>query len=212
MEFFYPALSKIKDSIAQLKLPIIIPTIALFFALIDTFIKPVSLTTLGLVALATLPWLVQFIRTMELPGGFKFEFRDLERVTKRAAEAGLLKAPDTSDTAIRPPHEFEFVDDPNLALAGIRIEIERRLRRMANISGFDAHHRSLSQILSNLENSEILRIQEIGALKDILPTLNRAVHAASDLDMRMAHWAITVGPQILAALDDKLRTLENHEK
>ena len=79
-------------------------------------------------------WLIKFMKTLELPG-IKVEFRDqLERVTERAKDAGLLSEP-VSKTEQRPTYEVVYNTDPTLALAGLRIELERLLSELAVVAG-----------------------------------------------------------------------------
>src|SRR5688572_10173760 len=48
--------------------------------------------TATLLLVAIDPWLQPLFKSLELPGGVKVEFQDLERVTARADAAGLLAA------------------------------------------------------------------------------------------------------------------------
>ncbi|MBB5208032.1 hypothetical protein [Chiayiivirga flava] len=86
--------------------------------------------TLGLLAVAIIPWLAPLIKTLELPGGWKVELQEMYQVSSRAQDAGLISSESGSPA---PEHSFQLVADrdPNLALAGLRIEIERRLLRLA---------------------------------------------------------------------------------
>ena len=76
---------------------------------------------------------------MEFPGGFKVDLLDLQEITSRADSVDLL--PDKQEDG-REPFLFELVasQDPNLALAGLRIEIERRLTLLARASGTQVAH------------------------------------------------------------------------
>jgi hypothetical protein len=90
--------------------------------------------TLSLVALAILPWLGLLFRSVELRGGFKVEFQDrLDRARERADKAGLLAEPGAEGQQ----YTFQLVadQDPNRALAGLRIELERQLKALAEAVG-----------------------------------------------------------------------------
>lgn len=86
-----------------------------------------------LLVCAIVPWLFPILRSVELPGGLKFEFRDLQKAEDGARKAGLI----STSEEVRPNYSFlAIVDsDPGLALAGLRIEIEKRLRFMAESNG-----------------------------------------------------------------------------
>ena len=156
--------------------------------------------TLVLLMLAVVPWLAPIFKSLELPGGWKFEFQDLQRASDRAEAAGLLAsqpvAPAATFTLERIANE-----DPNLALAGLRIEIEKRLVALAERRGIETRSRGVGQLLRLLSESGALGQQERAALADLTGLLNSAVHGAK-LDQRSANWAIEVGPRLLRALDE----------
>lgn len=168
---------------------------AIALAFLDTFIVSISLTALGLLAIAALPWVLHLFRSIELPGGLKFEMNDLTR-----AGADLLEAsPSTTQAKVDEPAYMQVVDkDPNLALAGLRIEIEKQLRRMAN--GYDINRSvPIPILLRELLKAGAISGQQYGALNDLLPMLNAAVHGA-DVPQDSYPWAMQQGPLIVNAL------------
>ena len=182
---------------------------AVVLAFVDTFIHPISLTALGLLALAGLPWLIPFFRSsdfplksMKIPGGVEFEFNHLEQISEQAAKVGLLRPAGNK-------YSFQtiFDQDPNLAMAGLRIELERRLRELGRIAGIPASRTAILHLVHALEGNGTLDRREVSVIADLLPTLNQAVHA-HDLDTRAFAWAMDVGPQLLAGLDAKFRGIK----
>ena len=172
---------------------------AIVLAFTDTFIHPVSLTALGLLVFAGLPWLIPLarfsswpIKSMKLPGGVEFEFSELKQIGEEAASAGLLKP--AEDT-----YSFQTIydQDPNLAVAGLRIELEKRLREIGKIAGIDVNRTGIGQLVRALDRNGALDRSEVSVIADLMPTLNKAVHA-DDLDARAFDWAMDVGPQLLA--------------
>jgi len=159
--------------------------------------------TLVLLAIALIPWLAPLFKSLELPGGLKVEFRDLERAGQKAETVGLLEpeAPSVDGT----PHAFEMAvdEDPNLALAGLRIEIEKRLKRLAESRGVPVRRGGVGSLLRSLERAEVLKAEERSVLKDMIGTLNEAVHGA-EVDSRAAEWALEIGPRLLASLDARV--------
>ena len=83
--------------------------------------------SLGLVFIAILPWLSELFESLELPGGYKFNFRDLPGA---ASAIPPPTNPPPSGTA-EPSYLAISNLDPNLGLVGLRIEIERRLQALA---------------------------------------------------------------------------------
>jgi hypothetical protein len=122
--------------------------------------------------------------------------------SRQAASAGLLQPAE---------HRYSFQaildQDPNLAVAGLRIELERRLRELGEMAGVDASRAAIGRLVRALEEKGALDRREISVIADLVPTLNKAVHA-DDLDWRAFDWAMDVGPQLLAGLDAKIRNIK----
>ena len=163
----------------------------------------IDAVTLGLVVIAVIPWLAPLFRSLELPGGWKVEFRELREVTERADQAGLV----AREAAPPPAEEFSFQTvastDPNLALAGLRIEIEKRLTQLAASRGISVERRGINQLLRDLNGRELINAAERSVLSDLTSLLNSAVHGAT-VEMPALDWAMDVGPRILHALDNRI--------
>lgn len=71
------------------------------------------------------------------------------------------------------------LDDPNLALAGWRIELEQELRRLAEENDMPAENRSAGQLLGMLMRREIVDPRAAPGLQELLKLANRGVHGAS---------------------------------
>jgi hypothetical protein len=155
----------------------------------------VDAVTLGLVIVAILPWLSAVVESAEFPGGWKIKFRDLEtaarKVTKEAPVAIGLQAPPAADTTWSP--------DPNLALVQLRVEIEKRLRALAEQHGLQSR-RPLSQLVIMLRNGGFLDRDVGSGLQELIAAGNQAAHGARVEDMA-ASWAAEQGPRVLASLD-----------
>lgn len=163
----------------------------------------IDATTLVLFAAAAIPWLLPLFKSVELPGGLKLEFQELQAAEQRAEEAGLLDEP--PDPA--PIHEYSFQivadEDPNLTLAGLRIEIERRLGYLAESADKGSAKMSINRLLRLLGDRQILTPQQRSVLSDMVGLLNSAAHGAS-ADRQSAEWALKVGPRLLATLDKRI--------
>ncbi len=161
-----------------------------------------------LVVIAFIPWIREIIQSIELPGGVKVSLRDWEKVVKEAESVGLIETGGllgkTVTNAKVPKYSFQLVanEDPKLALAGLRIEIEKRLNDIAEKHQLNIPMRGIRQILVVLANNKLLSIEERSVLDDLIGLLNSAVHA-KDVDVNAALWALDVGPRILRSLDKK---------
>lgn len=156
--------------------------------------------TLGLLIIAMIPWLTPILKSVELPGGFKVELRD---IGERAKNAGMLST-SSSDSK---QHDFSFQlvaeNDPNLALAGLRIEIEKRLIQLAEANSIKASNKGLGYLLRELAHHSLLSIEERSILADLTSQLNSAVHGAI-VTKDASDWALNVGPKLLEALDERI--------
>lgn len=187
-------------------LQIIITLCALLIAAIHSIWPNLKIDaiTLALIVIAILPWLAPILKSLELPGGWKIEFKDLKNTEEKAEKVGLLAS--RSAIEITPQYSFLLVaeDDPKLALAGLRIEIEERLNKIAKANKLISHRKSVGQLLRGLSEKELLTHEERSVLSDLVGLLNRAVHGG-EVDPRAAQWAIDVGPRILKGLDERLK-------
>ena len=159
--------------------------------------------TLTLFIVAVVPWLAPLFKTIEFPGGWKIEFQDFERAKEKAKDAGLL----TPEVGRGGGAEFAFQvvssEDPNLALAGLRIEIEKRLNAIAESHDILVRNAGVGRLISILDQNQILDKRESSTLRDIIGLLNSAVHGA-DVDNKAFEWAMEIGPNLLFVLDEKI--------
>jgi hypothetical protein len=158
--------------------------------------------TATLLLVVLLPWLQPLFKSLELPGGVKVEFQELESVARRAEAAGLLAAPSSPEQA--PKYSFLQVatTDPNLALAGLRIELERRLEHLARSRGANDAPSGIGNLLRYLNLRQLIGGAERAVLSDLVALLNAAVHGAT-VDSQAAEWALEIGPRILQALEER---------
>jgi hypothetical protein len=186
----------------NLTLAKIVSLISLLLILLHLLFPKITLDTPTIILLlvAGFPWLAKILKSIELPGGLKIEFLELEKVRHEADKAGLLATP----RSIREEPAYLSIaqDDPNLALAGLRIEIEKRLKEVAKSRGLDADRQSIGYLLRRLPEGTLSQ-QEYSVLSDLIGLLNRAVHGA-DVDPSAAQWAMEVGPRLLAGLDERI--------
>ncbi|MCW6541001.1 hypothetical protein ND440_02360 [Yersinia ruckeri] len=154
--------------------------------------------TLGLIVVALLPWLAPLVKSVELPGGLKVELQEIKEATERVKNAGLLE---TSASSEKMEHTFLQVaqQDPNLALAGFRIEIERRLVDLCERNGLSTRNRGLSSLLRGLSEKNILTVEQNSAIENLASLLNSATHGAQ-VDPAAAKWALNIAPDLLDSL------------
>ena len=162
---------------------------------------PIDSTDLILIIIIILPWLSDLIKGAEFPGGWKIELQDVksagDKVTSQSNATDFKIETSTSTlSTIRNR-------DPNIAFVGLRIEIESRLRLLADRFQI-TDDLPLKYLFSELRNKRILNDPTISGLKELITRGNQAAHGAR-VDDETAFWAFEYGPRILAVLDSKLR-------
>jgi hypothetical protein len=185
-----------------------ITSLALIVALAHLILPAIHIDaiTVSLLVVAVLPWLGSLFKSIELPGGLKVQYQDLEKIEERARDAGLLSK---EPTKTKEDYSFQSIAsaDPNLALAGLRIELEKRLIKLAESRALKPDRKSLNSLLSELNQHQMINGAERALISDLTALLNSAVHGA-DVDSDAAGWALNIGPQILKALDERAASTE----
>ena len=162
----------------------------------------IDAVTFGLMVVAILPWLSELIESAKFPGGWEVKFRDV----KEAGAKVTTSSPPPALAAPQPEQPSFIVvaeHDPNLALVGLRIEIEKRIREFARLHHLD-ERRPLSQLLRECTHRELLPRDTVAGLQELVIAGNEAAHGAR-VQEGVAEWAVEVGPRILASLDEHLK-------
>jgi len=175
-------------------------TLGAILAIILHALKPdlrIDGVTLGLLIVALLPWLSAIIESAEFPGGWKIKFRDVQAAGQKVSR--ITATPHANRVALQPSSSLLSEGDPNLALVSLRIEIERRLRALAERHEI-SNWRSLSQLVRMLRERGVVDDQASSGLDELIRAGNNAAHGAR-VERSAAAWAIDHGPEVLAALD-----------
>ena len=166
-----------------------------------------------LLILIFLPWILPYLKGLELPGGIKIELRDIkdavEKFTNKEIKlSGKIKAKsslggklekESTDTISILHRVAEY--EPNLALVGFRIEIEKKIRKLAENNGMRID-RPLMRIISELLQNEILPPSKASGLVELVDFGNHAAHGAK-VSNDAVQWVLDYGPEILNTLDNK---------
>ncbi len=157
-------------------------------------------TTSLLLGLIAVIWLLPYVKALELPWGAKLEFQDLQKVEQKAEQVGLL----VEGPAHQAPRRLGFQEiaseDPNLAMAAMRIELEKRLTQLAMARGLARPSGGVHRLLNELNKAHVLTQAQSSVIADLVGTLNPAVHGA-EVDNRAVAWVADVGPRLLESLD-----------
>lgn len=179
---------------------------ALLLALVHVIWPALSIDwiTVALLVLALVPWLGPVFKSFELPGGFKVEFQQLKDAAERADAAGLLATGHEDGET----YSFQMVAlrDPNLALAGLRIEIEKRLIQLAESNGIGTRMQGMGRLMQELHKVDVLTNEQVIVMGDMLALLNEAVHGGR-VDPRASEWALEIGPLLIESLEARLKAV-----
>ncbi len=158
--------------------------------------------TLGLMVIAVLPWLSPLIKSAEFPGGWKIEFQEVkaagDKITAKALPSAKAGYEGYAPTVVVSPA------DPNLALVGVRIEIEKRLRNLAQPNDIPVDQ-SAFRLARALHERGVLNDDEFGGLRQLIDAGNRAAHGAV-VSPNVGAWVQDFAPEVLAALDAKAKS------
>jgi hypothetical protein len=101
-----------------------------------------------------------------------------------------------------PTAETLMVQDPVLALAKLRIDLERELRRIAfEYDVFiEPRRMSIGSMLKALAERDILDRNVVAAIRDVLPACNLAIHGG-DVTPQLASGVINIGEELLRILE-----------
>lgn len=168
--------------------------------------------SLILIVMASLPWLMPYIKTLEINGLGKLETNTIatkeqkNEIQKTMEEVESINEIDD----IENNNEYVFYNlrntDSKLALAGMRIEIERLLRNIAELNSIDISRQfSLTKLTQELNKHGVISDTELKAVKDISQILNRAVHSElSSDDLENLDWIFDYGMVLIYTLESKL--------
>ena len=172
----------------------------------------IDTTTVALIVILIFPWLLPYIKTLKLPGGIEITPREiarLEYITRRSAIGTIqvaMRAPTLRGPPLPPPQPTRsmlFKADPNLALASLRLDIERKLREIARSRELDVERLPLRQVLNTIRLTEIIGPSEFESLSMIIKVCNKAVHA-EEVDPKLALRVLGMGDLALQYLDSKI--------
>ena len=158
---------------------------------------------IGLFLVALIPWLTSIVESFKLPGGWEVKLRDVREAGRMVTNAAPIAKGDET-------RSFLAVDeqDPNLALVGLRIEIEKRVRKLAETADIPASQ-PLSVLLRQLQQNEVLNRSVFSGLQEIVMAGNQAAHGAR-VEPGLSDWAFSNGNAVLSALDSILRDRNSH--
>ena len=173
----------------------------------------IDATSIALLVLVFFPWLIPVLKSVELPGGVKIELKDTKAATEKISqetvnEPTVISTEENSEMRVRQYDSESTVEalrnvashDPNLALVGFRIEIEKRIHKLAEASGISTKEVSLPRLIGELEGKKIIQPLVASGLMELIQLGNRAAHG-TEVTSDAAYWVLDSGPSILQNLE-----------
>ena len=197
--------------------------LAILMIFFDWFRSRVDVTIISLFVIAFLPWLVRYVKSFE-GFGIKTELvADEKKEEIEKAMDKLSSTPSQEENIVdkkividktKPigseenPLLIESVDaiaktiNPIEKMVLIRYEIEKELKILCRINNLHSSQRTIRQMIRDLRENKILDNVVSNLLLDILPILNKAVHADIDTtDFTDLEWIIEKGTALVMHLE-----------
>jgi len=172
--------------------------------------------TVTFLVLLLIVWVLPWIKSFKIPGGTEIQMREVEKAQESLAKVDLPRRPqpptNLTITAIdgveldKSSLRDQLLDqDPNLALASLRIEIEKRLRELAAKRGiFVQKIAGVMQVTQILRQRGALDPKLDSSLLEIIALCNRAVHGAM-VETEVARRTVALGEDLLSVLDNLIQ-------
>ena len=97
----------------------------------------IDIVTISLLLVAAIPWFTNYIESASFPGGLKVKLKDIKDDGEKVTSNGKLNNKDVKKSGLPlklPTYSYLKMSDkdPNLALVGLGIEVEKRLRELGD--------------------------------------------------------------------------------
>lgn len=182
--------------------------ILLYFHLFVRKIEP-DAVSIFLFFLLIFPWILSLIKSIELPGGVVINLNEVMSATNKLTQAPvLLNDPHRKQvstkinitTSTSSPELKIFTEyDPNLALVGIRIELEKRIRKIGK--KYDINDNvPLIKLVKLLFDKKVFPYEVMNGLIELIGLGNKAAHGVK-VSKDAADWVISKSEEIIALLD-----------
>lgn len=164
-------------------------------------------TSIVLLLLALAPWFIQYIKTLEINGVGKVELVNTTKkkeIEQKVDNAGINELLPNEKSNIRYTFYNLRYNDPKLALAGLRIEIENSLRKIAVQNDIDDNYKGIGKMTETLSQHQLIDNDERSLISDITGILNKAVHSQiQEYNDDSIDWVFDMGLKILNFLEQK---------
>jgi len=177
----------------------------------------IDTNTIILLLIILLLWLFPYIESINFPGGggIKLLQREVNRLEEQKEVENLLKPPTAPEI---PPQEKVITgivsedplvftaEDPNLVLAALRIDMEKKIRELASVSKIPDAGRTVYSLINSLVNKRRLPHSEARYIEGILQVCNKAVHGIA-VDAFSAARVVRLGKDVIKWLNSLIEII-----
>lgn len=193
---------------SKVALSIIITALFVTLAILHVVFPKASIdsTFIILIIFAFMPWLIPYIKALEISGIGKVELIDREtqvKMQEKIQNLNLEAVEADNLTAQRIDGSLDDIvqGDPKLALVSLRIELEKTLRAIAEKNNVQFYRCGLGKLASILFNDKLINSDEYALLRDLIPPLNSAAHGDIDkYSFDSIIWTLEVGVGLLNSM------------
>jgi hypothetical protein len=170
-----------------------------------------DLITVLLLFAAVIPWIESLFKSVKIPGGLSFEFRDLERIGREARKIGLISSATNRNGELESMRKNESIsshsnhsfvpDDSKTIIYDFRNEIESSIKRIAVRHAINSNDLSTNHLIYELKKKNILDASSAVLIQEILDLLIRSRY--NDDEDETITWIESHGVSLLDNLDKK---------
>ena len=171
---------------------------------IYTFFKNIKIdtTTIVLVLMIFLPWIVKYLKSLELNGIGKIELISEEERQRLNEKVNKIE---NNNNSIEIEEKYLNFDDMKLSLAALRIDIEEKLQKIAQKNQLNANRYGIMKLSSLLYDHRCINNSEYMIIIEIIGILYKAVHSRLyDYDLNSYNSIIKIASKLISSLDDKI--------
>ena len=203
-----------KDTVFKIIFSTTFLLLAILMVFIDWFKNRIDFTIISLIMIAYLPWVVKYVKRLEA-FGVKADLiteekkeeinKNIEKIYPNITNINISNSnqnnvvDNTKLITFESINSINEVNDTIQKLVLLRYQIENILKKLCKKEKIDSF-RNIRDMSKKLYDKKILKKYEVNLINDLLPVLNKAVHA--DLNqLYEVDWVISNGIALLAQLE-----------
>ena len=172
--------------------------------IIYTFFKNIKIDniTIILVLMIFLPWIIKYLKSLELNGIGKIEL--ISEKERQSLKEKVNKI-ENNNNLIEIEEKYLSFEDMKLSMAALRIDIEEKLQKIAQKNQLNADRYGIRKLSSLLYEHGSINNSEYTIIKDIIGILNKAVHSSlENYDLKSYNSIIKSASKLISSLDEKI--------